>query len=250
MRASRATTERTRGKMPARALARKAEPQRRDREATKRALLKAGLEVFAARGYDAATTRAVAEAAGVNEQLIQRYFGGKEGLLLAILGSTEQQSACPLPPPAGCVEAEIAAFLEASIEGACSATAFSKVVLSRAIVDPEVAKLMRRHFIETRAPALRERLGKLRDHGLIDKSVDLEAVATGLATLTLGMGFVDRVVLHTDPRCQKAIIGHLAWIIARGLTPGGAPSAHLPQTPSTAHTSPSAVSRRKALSPA
>ena len=59
--------------------------RRRDKEATKAALLAAGVQVFAERGYDAATTREVAQAAGVNEQLIQRYFGGKAGLLLAII---------------------------------------------------------------------------------------------------------------------------------------------------------------------
>ena len=41
--------------------------------------------VFAKRGYDAATTREVAQAAGVSEQLIQRYFGGKAGLLRAVM---------------------------------------------------------------------------------------------------------------------------------------------------------------------
>ena len=193
--------------------------QRRDKAATKQALLKAGLETFAARGYDAATTRAVAEAAGVNEQLIQRYFGGKAGLLLAILDSTEERSACPLAPPASCVEAEIAAFLEGSIERTSSAGDFCRVVLSRAIVDPAVAQLMRRHFIETRAPALRERLERLRRQGLIDRSADLDAIAAGLATLSLGLGFVDRVVLHTEPGCQRAIVGQLASAIARGLAP-------------------------------
>jgi AcrR family transcriptional regulator len=56
-------------------------PKKRDRVATSERLKKAAVAVFAAHGYDAATTRAVAETAGVSEQLIQRYFGGKAGLL-------------------------------------------------------------------------------------------------------------------------------------------------------------------------
>ncbi|OTP66604.1 hypothetical protein PAMC26577_37580 [Caballeronia sordidicola] len=40
---------------------------------------------FAERGYEKATTRSIAEAAGCSEGLIQRYFNGKEGLLLAVL---------------------------------------------------------------------------------------------------------------------------------------------------------------------
>ena len=81
--------------------------RRRDKEATKQALLSAAGRVFAERGYDAATTREVAQQAGVNEQLIQRYFGGKEGLLLTLIrqfGEAEQQS-CSLASPAASVEA-------------------------------------------------------------------------------------------------------------------------------------------------
>src|SRR5918999_1649068 len=95
--------------------------RRRDKEATKEALLAAGVQVFAERGYDAATTREVAQTAGVNEQLIQRYFGGKSGLLLAIIerfGEAERES-CSLPPPGSCVEAEIQGFLDFQLEHAC-----------------------------------------------------------------------------------------------------------------------------------
>src|SRR3546814_20651957 len=82
--------------------------RRRDKAATKQALLAAAGKVFAERGYDAATTREVAQQAGVNEQLIQRYLGGKEGLLLTLiqrLGDEEQQ--CFMQPTTGLsVEAE------------------------------------------------------------------------------------------------------------------------------------------------
>ena len=57
--------------------------QSRNRGETEARLLKAGVEVMSALGYEGATTRKIAEAAGANEQLISRYFGGKEGLLIA-----------------------------------------------------------------------------------------------------------------------------------------------------------------------
>lgn len=52
----------------------------RDAAATRRALLAAGRELFASEGYDRTTVRAVAERAGVNQALLFRYFGNKEGL--------------------------------------------------------------------------------------------------------------------------------------------------------------------------
>lgn len=52
----------------------------RDAAATRRALLAAARELFASEGFDRTTVRAVADRAGVNQALLFRYFGNKEGL--------------------------------------------------------------------------------------------------------------------------------------------------------------------------
>lgn len=54
-------------------------------EATRDALLVAAIEVFGRDGYDAASTRAIAQAAGVNQALIGYHFRGKAGLYHAAL---------------------------------------------------------------------------------------------------------------------------------------------------------------------
>ena len=53
-------------------------------DGTRQKLLLAAIDVFGRLGYDGATTRALAEAAGVNLQAIPYYFGGKEGLYRAV----------------------------------------------------------------------------------------------------------------------------------------------------------------------
>ncbi|GAA1836845.1 TetR/AcrR family transcriptional regulator [Pseudonocardia ailaonensis] len=63
----------------------------RDSAATRRALLAAARELFAAEGYDGTTVRAVAERAGVNQALLFRHFGSKEGLFAeAVTGQALQ----------------------------------------------------------------------------------------------------------------------------------------------------------------
>lgn len=47
-------------------------------------MLAAALEIFGRDGFHAASTRAIAETAGVNQALIGYHFGGKEGLYLAV----------------------------------------------------------------------------------------------------------------------------------------------------------------------
>ena len=195
--------------------------RRRDREATKQALLAAGVEVFAEQGYDAATTRAVAQAAGVNEQLIQRYFGGKAGLLLAIIErfGEQERGCCALPPPCTSVEAEIRGFLEYQLEHAAAVGKISKVALYRSLCDPEVACVIGRQFAETRVALLLKRLAALRERGLIDPDADLEAAATALASLSFGLAFVDQLVFGADCARLRRVARHVARVYAAGLAP-------------------------------
>jgi TetR/AcrR family transcriptional regulator, regulator of cefoperazone and chloramphenicol sensitivity len=195
--------------------------RRRDKEATKQALLAAGLQVFAERGYDAATTREVAQAAGVNEQLIQRYFGGKEGLLVAVIEryGEEERRSCSMPPASANVEAEIRGFLDFQLEHACAVGDFSRVALHRALCDPKVAREVGRQLAETRVPLLRGRLEALRDRGLIDRDADLEAAATALSSLSFGLAFVDQLVFGADCERLRRITHHVARVYAAGLAP-------------------------------
>ncbi|WP_335935146.1 TetR/AcrR family transcriptional regulator [Streptomyces sp. PTD5-9] len=71
--------------------------RRRDAAATRRRLLDAARDLFAERGYEATTVRSIAARAGVNQALLFRYFGSKQGLLTEVLaqGGLEQVRATP-----------------------------------------------------------------------------------------------------------------------------------------------------------
>jgi AcrR family transcriptional regulator len=58
---------------------------RRGAKATSEAIIHAAAELFSKRGYDSASTRDIAEKAGVNVALINRYFGSKAGLFDAAI---------------------------------------------------------------------------------------------------------------------------------------------------------------------
>ncbi len=59
-------------------------PTKPDRgDVTREKLLTSSIDVFGRYGFDGATTRMLAETAGVNLQAIPYYFGGKEGLYIA-----------------------------------------------------------------------------------------------------------------------------------------------------------------------
>jgi TetR/AcrR family transcriptional regulator len=62
--------------------------RRRDAAATREALLAAGAELFAERGYDGAAVWTIAAKAGVNKAMISYHFGGKRKLYRAIVEQT------------------------------------------------------------------------------------------------------------------------------------------------------------------
>ena len=62
--------------------------RRRDAAGTREALLAAGTELFAERGYDGVPVWAIAQKAGINKAMINYHFGGKRKLYLAIVSAT------------------------------------------------------------------------------------------------------------------------------------------------------------------
>jgi AcrR family transcriptional regulator len=60
----------------------------RKKRATREALARAGLELFAERGYDQTTLAEIADAAGVSTRTIFAYFPSKEDILFAALQAT------------------------------------------------------------------------------------------------------------------------------------------------------------------
>jgi len=61
--------------------------EKRDPEATREALLRAGAKLFAAAGYDGVKVEALAQRAGVNKAMINYHFGGKRKLYVAVMQS-------------------------------------------------------------------------------------------------------------------------------------------------------------------
>lgn len=72
-------------------------------------LLEAAIDIFARHGFSGASTRMLAAAAGANQQAIPYYFGGKEGLYLAVA----DHIASRIRDHVGPVAARIRARLEA-----------------------------------------------------------------------------------------------------------------------------------------
>jgi AcrR family transcriptional regulator len=77
-------------------------------EETRGRILEAALELFAASGFEGASTRTIAEQAGVNLPAIQYYFGSKEGLYRAVVEQFSLEMQAGVSPIAERIRTELA----------------------------------------------------------------------------------------------------------------------------------------------
>lgn len=198
--------------------------RRRDRQATEAALVAAAAALFAERGFEATTTKSVAERAGCSEALIQAYFKGKEGLLLAVIGReggghAEQAAFFDRPLRASLEEEgrETLSHLVGNLER-CSTGL--RIVLSRVLVDPQFKEEFNRVTIRTTIYAgLVARFGRYAEAGLLDPSFEAGSAAELLISLAFQLGFIHRQVLRTDPAEVNRRIGEFAAMFGRAVSP-------------------------------
>src|SRR5207248_3408964 len=138
----------------------------RNRFASEAALIAAAGKLFAAHGYEATKTREIAIEAGRAEGLIHRYFGGKEGLLVALLGSRCSREVADLDRlrPASNIEDEIIQLVSFEMERCWQDREFLKVIIPRAMLDSPRVEIIQEAMPIQRTSAIVQRLKKSK-HG-------------------------------------------------------------------------------------
>lgn len=206
------------------AQAAKAPPRRRNREASRRALLDAGIALFSQQGYDAATTRAIAAHAGLNEQLITRYFGGKAGLLTAVyahfLEQRDNDAAYAALPLAGSAGEEIGRFLHWKHEHLHAIASLLQIVLPQLVRDPALAPGFDNGITQRGALILAGRLDALKAMGKVRADADTARVAQLVIWQSLALSFLMRRFAGDRDREILRLIDIFAQEMGAGLAGG------------------------------
>jgi AcrR family transcriptional regulator len=201
---------------------------KRAKDQRQRALMEAATAVFAERGYDAATTREVAERAGCSEGLIHRYFRGKHGLLLAIMQSKAAGVVEDLGsglPDRYTVEEEIEQILLWHLARLWDYSDFISVAVSRVTIDPDIGRAVGESISRQQVSLILGRLQRHREAGRIRNDVDLEAVAQAIAGIGFMLGFFGQVVFGMDRDHVQHIAIESAAALSRGIAAGTAVQA-------------------------
>jgi AcrR family transcriptional regulator len=178
-------------------------PRKRDRAGTERAILKAAGELFAKKGYENTRTLEIAKAANANEALITRYFGGKEGLLTAILsdpeaftemlaGKTECVAEVFKAPESGLTLQEaVEDFLRQGREVIQERQQFMRISCSRSLVDPKMASIVRQQIIDRKVPMMIEAVGRFVDRKKV-RIEEIEAAVILILSSNFMLNFMGR----------------------------------------------------------
>jgi TetR/AcrR family transcriptional regulator, regulator of cefoperazone and chloramphenicol sensitivity len=191
----------------------------RDRAGKQEALIQSALNLFAARGYEATTTREIAAAAKCAEGLIHRYFKGKGGLLAALVEDHFSKEFVDLShdlQPGHDLEAEFIQLVLWEVEHFWDSRDFLKVFIPRALVDPALADVMKQAVISERTNVILQRL-KRYPGCLRLPAEEIEALAQTVGMLGLVFGFMRPLVLGQDRVRAKQMARRVAKMLVHGL---------------------------------
>jgi AcrR family transcriptional regulator len=194
--------------------------RKRNRAAKQRTLLRAATRLFAARGYEATTTREIATRAGCAEGLIHRYFGGKSGLLLALMQSHGLLMTSPSGerlPAAEDVATEIRQIIQQELQRYSTHRDFTRVVVARALFDRRSGQFLWNVGPGHEVTAIVRRLQWHRENGQIPRDKGLDAVAHVLCSLGFALGFMGQLVFGHSHKRMMGLVDEIAVTLSRGL---------------------------------
>ena len=203
-------------------ISKKEPPKKRNREATEKMLIKAATQLFASKGFDGTRTLEIAQKAKVNEALIARYFGGKEGLLLAVLkddaaskqiiGSAKQP--CPTTAWIPTLDQSenfqdaLGEFFQCGLKHMEEKQSFIRIALSQALTDPKMSELLRKKTFDESIPLMQERMKKLFKKKKITTE-QLESLVLLLMASNFAINFMGRMVHQIEPKKADRVIALL-----------------------------------------
>lgn len=183
-------------------------------------IIDAALQLISEKGYTAATTKAIAELAGVNEVTIFRHFGNKRGILKAII---EQFSYFPLLQEeiknvTWDLETDLLNFSMKHFNFLMSIKDFVMIGFKEALQFPEINEEIANIPLHIKNELIHY-LQEMHERGKI-REIDFEATALSLIAINFGH-FISQARLGTivSDMPTEILLKTSISIFSRGLTP-------------------------------
>jgi len=191
--------------------------RQRNRAESERALIDYAEKLFASCGFAETTTAQVAAAAGCAEGLIHKYFGGKQGLLLAVIRREVSREVIDLSkqPLQAALHDEIIKLMSFEIDHIAQRSEAVKVLLRQALVDSRFAQQMLDRVPYYRAARIEHRLRNyVSDGQLLGEQISV--LSDAIVALTFMFGFL-RPAFGENRDAQKRVALNIARMLASGV---------------------------------
>ena len=191
----------------------------------RQALVDAATQIFADRGYESATTREIAARAGCAEGLIHRYFGGKAGLLAAVMMQHSKAFGKWTPElrPER-FQDELVQLLLDLVDRMWEQRNTVRVTVAQTITDPEMGRTIHYGAQEEWIAFFIEILERRQREGIIDADADLKATAHLIAAMAWHLGLFSRIVWELDRDHVQRLAEECVDTLCRGILADGHPN--------------------------
>jgi AcrR family transcriptional regulator len=194
-------------------------PRQRDRSATEDRLLNAASAIFAKRGYDAATVLEVAELAETNVSLINRYFGGKHGLMVAITKRfIERKASQDLTyPPQDSLADEIYQYLHHRLRDDLDNQEMIKLTVSRVAIDADFRSALTSGVRFDADKNFIQRMDALKAIGEVSPEANAEMLFETVTRFAFSAIFFDAIVQGRSAADLDDSFSEFAMMVARSV---------------------------------
>ena len=182
-------------------------------------ILSAAAEVFAQNGYQRATTKQIAAAAGLSEGLLYTYFDNKASLLVAMLNGLTRSSLEHMSAANQNLHELIATELTQSLTRPRVDNAIFAAVMSEILVNTDLRRQYREQRLEISLAELQKNLRRRMAAGEIGQQ-DADILARALSALVLGLGILrivgDPLLQPESPKIDL-VVEMISQFVLRGL---------------------------------
>lgn len=194
-------------------------------------LLTAALKVFAATGTRGATTRRIAQEAGVNEVTLFRHFGSKEALIRQAVSSTNDcVMLVRLPERPVDPERELLAWARLHYQFLFSIRSFIRIGMAEFVEHPEVTRAACQFPVRI-ANDLHDYLTRLRAEGLAGGDWNARAAASMLMGALFADAMGRDVMPARYPYSQRDAVKHYVSMFLRAIGVAATAASTRPRRP-------------------
>lgn len=192
------------------------------RLATEARLLDAAEQTFAAQGFEAAGVKEIAERAGANVALINRYFGGKQGLLYAICERFMGRKARDelTYPPQESLADEVYEYLHHRLREDREHGAVVRLMVSRITIDDAFREHATRTFTTQADENFRARIEALQEAGMVDDGANIDTLFTTVSFFSFSTNLFGALIQERPADEIDELFAEFAGLIGRGVARG------------------------------